>query len=198
MQFLKLQKCVSVLIFGVLNSNIHVAIFLGSSLSVKSNVAAKMMAYVSTDFTNRCLCHTIQHTGWNSLHQLYTDSVNRREGAKLHVEQTTSEKRAANGRDKCPIFQPKMPFWRLTTYQRTTNDNRWSPFKAPRPPELQYDFNVASAMVLSCLDYSNSPLFGCSVSNTAKLQHIQNTAVRIVLNTITRSLYSGSQSPVSG
>jgi len=26
--------------------------------------------YVSTDFTNRCLCHTIQHTGWNSLHQL--------------------------------------------------------------------------------------------------------------------------------
>ena len=42
---------------------------------------------------------------------------------------------------------------------------------------------IASTMVLSRLDYSNSLLFGCSVSNIAKLQRIQNTADRIVLNT---------------
>jgi len=45
--------------------------------------------------------------------------------------------------------------------------------------------SVASAVVLSRLDYSNSLLFGHSVSNTAKLQRIQNTAVQIVLNTTT-------------
>ena len=38
-------------------------------------------------------------------------------------------------------------------------------------------------MALSRLDYSNSLLFGCSASNVAKLQRIQNTAARIVLNT---------------
>jgi len=45
--------------------------------------------------------------------------------------------------------------------------------------------SVASAVVLSRLDYSNSLLFGRSVSNTAKLQRIQNTAVQIVLNATT-------------
>jgi len=44
--------------------------------------------------------------------------------------------------------------------------------------------SVASAMVLS-RHYINSLLFGRSVSNTAKLQRIQNTAVQIVLNTTT-------------
>jgi len=37
-------------------------------------------------------------------------------------------------------------------------------------------------MVLSRLHYGNSLLFGCSVSNMAKLQRIQTTAAHIVLN----------------
>jgi len=41
--------------------------------------------------------------------------------------------------------------------------------------------SIPNAMVLSCLDYSNSLLFGCSFFNIAKLQRIQNTAAGIVL-----------------
>ena len=38
-------------------------------------------------------------------------------------------------------------------------------------------------MVLTRLDYGNLLLSGCSISNMVKLQRIQTTAARIVLNT---------------
>jgi len=38
-------------------------------------------------------------------------------------------------------------------------------------------------MVLSCLHYANLLLFGCSLSNMAKLERTQNTAVCVVLDT---------------
>jgi len=42
--------------------------------------------------------------------------------------------------------------------------------------------STATAMVLSCLDYTNLLLCGCSAYNMAQLQHIQNTAAHIVLD----------------
>ena len=42
--------------------------------------------------------------------------------------------------------------------------------------------STATAMVLSCLDYTNLLLFGCSAYNMAQFQHIQNTAAHIVLD----------------
>ena len=43
--------------------------------------------------------------------------------------------------------------------------------------------SIASVMVLTRLDYGNLLLSGCSISNMVKLQRIQTTAARIVLNT---------------
>jgi len=49
---------------------------------------------------------------------------------------------------------------------------------------FQYaNFSIVMAMVLSHLDYSNSLVFECLVSNMAELQHIQNTTAHVVLDT---------------
>jgi len=45
------------------------------------------------------------------------------------------------------------------------------------------NFSIVMAMVLSYLDYANSLVFECLVSNVAKLQHIQNTTAHVVLDT---------------
>ena len=42
--------------------------------------------------------------------------------------------------------------------------------------------SFAVALVSSCLDYANSVLFGTSTANLHKIQPVQNTRAKIVLN----------------